>query len=255
MNKTHHILLLLIPTLWYCTSDKKQDTSNFEVPTQIVQTAEINTVNNKSMTMNASLSEYIAALLPEMESIPQDRKNQLKKIALYIRTKKQSNEPANLIFICTHNSRRSHLSQIWAEAAAQYYGIADHVNNYSGGTEATAFNPRAVAAIERAGFSVENPGGENPHYKVSYASGGPNIECFSKKYDDPANPSENFAAIMTCSDADKNCPFIPGASLRVPIPYEDPKNSDGTPEESETYDARCRQIATEIFYLMSQVEG
>ncbi|MFW5761624.1 MAG: protein-tyrosine-phosphatase [Cyclobacteriaceae bacterium] len=144
--------------------------------------------------------------------------------------------------------------QIWAATAAAYYGFAGEVNTYSGGPEATAFNPRAVASIERAGFNVHNPGDENPHYQVTYSNNGQVMECFSKKYDDPSNTSENFAAIMTCSDADKNCPFIPGASLRVPIPYVDPKEADGTDQEAAIYDERCKQIATEMFYLMSQVE-
>lgn len=189
-----------------------------------------------------------------MEAIPQERKEELNKIAQFVQTKKEAGEPANLIFICTHNSRRSHLSQIWSATAAAHYGIEEGINTYSGGTEATAFNPRAVAAIERAGFKVQNPGGDNPRYQVNYADNGQAMECFSKKFDDPANASENFAAIMTCSDADKNCPFIPGASIRVPIPYVDPKESDGTEQEAATYDERCKQIATEMFYLMSQVK-
>ena len=253
MKSTIYLLLSILPFLWNCSSENKQKISD-EANNQIVPVSEIKTENSNPMSMNAPLSEYIEGLLPDMEAIPQDRKNQLKKIALYVQTKKQSNEPANLIFICTHNSRRSHLSQIWSATAAQYYGVGDHIHNYSGGTESTAFNPRAVAAVERAGFYVKNPGGENPHYRVSFAENGPEIECFSKKYDDAANPSENFAAIMTCSDADKNCPFIPGASLRVPIPYEDPKNSDGSENETAVYDERCRQIAVEMFYMMSQVK-
>jgi arsenate reductase len=255
MKTTHYHYLLFITLLLSCSSENKQNSINTESEKLIVPVTEINMKIKHPMTMHAPLSNYIDGLLPEMDAIPQDRKNQLKKIALYIRTKKQSNEPANLIFICTHNSRRSHLCQIWAANAAQYYGVGENIFNYSGGTEATAFNPRAVAAVERAGFIVKNPGGENPHYSVSFAENGPEIVCFSKKYEDAANPTDNFAAIMTCSDADKNCPFIPGASLRLPIPYEDPKNSDGSENETEVYDERCRQIGAEMFYMMSQVKG
>jgi arsenate reductase (thioredoxin) len=205
--------------------------------------------------MYSELSTYIQQVASGMDAIPPERKKQLKKIALYVQTKKQSKEPANLTFICTHNSRRSHMSQIWAATAAAYYGIEAGIHTYSGGTEATAFNPRAVAAIQRAGFQVANPGGENPRYRVTFAEDGQAMECFSKKYDDPANAQENFAAVMTCSEADKNCPFIPGASLRIPIPYVDPKEADGTEQEAATYDERCRQIATEMFYTMAQVKA
>lgn len=207
----------------------------------------------ENIKMYPELSGYIESVVANMDAIPQERKNELKKIALFVKTKKQSNESANLTFICTHNSRRSHLSQLWASTAAAYYGIQEGINTYSGGTEVTAFNPRAVAAIERAGFEVQNPGGDNPHYQITFSENGQVMECFSKKYDHPTNADENFVAVMTCSEADKNCPFIPGASLRVPIPYEDPKESDGSEQETAIYDERCKQIATEMFYIMSQV--
>ena len=209
-------------------------------------------IKSKNM-MYPKLSTYIESVVAGLESIPQERKELLEKISTFIEGKRKSNEPTNLTFICTHNSRRSHLSQIWAATAAAYYGIEDGMNTYSGGTESTAFNPRAVAAIERAGFGVENPGGENPHYKVTYGEKGRVLECFSKKYDDPYNAKENFVAVMTCSHADQNCPIVFGASLRVAIPYVDPKESDGTDLESATYDERCKQIATEMFYMMSKV--
>jgi len=137
-------------------------------------------------------------------------------------------------------------------AAAAYFGV-DGVRTFSGGTEATAFNPRAVAAIERAGFVVESSGGNNPHYHVTFADSGPVLECFSKTYDHPCNPREGFAAVMTCSDADEACPVVFGAAMRSPIHYEDPKAADGTPEETSVYDARCLQIATEMLYLFSRV--
>jgi len=198
------------------------------------------------------LAAYTKALARESASIPEDRKLKLQKIALFVRSKRAAGEVAKLTFICTHNSRRSHMSQLWATVAAASYGV-DGVEAYSGGVEATAFNPRAVAALERAGFRIENPGGDNPHYRVRYAKNRPPVEAFSKKYDDPFNPREGFAAVMTCSHADKNCPSIAGASLRVAVPYEDPKVSDGTPDEARTYDERAKQIAVEMFYLFSRV--
>lgn len=204
--------------------------------------------------MYPKLASYIEEIKKDIAGIPEGRKEILQKIAAYIKKKKQSGESTNLVFICTHNSRRSHFSQIWSATAADYYQV-DNILTFSGGTEATAFNPRAVAAIERAGFKVVNPevNKENPFYHVSFSEDGPVLECFSKKYDHPVNPKNNFAAIMTCSEADENCPFIPGADLRVPTTYNDPKEADDTEAESAVYDERCRQIATEIFYIMSQV--
>ena len=144
------------------------------------------------------------------------------------------------------------MGQLWAAAAAAHSGI-DGVETYSGGTEATAFNPRAGAALERAGFVIDQPGGDNPHCKATVDEDGPVIECFSKTYDDPFNPTKGFAAIMTCSEADEACPVVLGAALRAPIQYEDPKVADGTPEEAVAYDERCLQIATEMLYLFSRV--
>ncbi|MAO65023.1 MAG: protein-tyrosine-phosphatase [Balneola sp.] len=204
--------------------------------------------------MYPKLKTYITELESSFDSIPTERKQQLKDVAEYIRSKNDTDDITKLNFICTHNSRRSHLAQIWTQTAANYYEIED-IETYSGGTEATAFNPRAVAAVERAGFKVNNPGGENPRYEVSYSERSEPMICFSKTFEDDFNPDKNFAAIMTCSDADENCPFVPGAEFRKPITYVDPKESDGTDREAEVYDERCRQIATEMFYMMNVVRS
>ncbi|MBO6585921.1 MAG: protein-tyrosine-phosphatase [Gracilimonas sp.] len=202
--------------------------------------------------MYSKLKEYIQKLESGYDSIPEQRKENLKKLSAYIKTKTENDQVAKLNYICTHNSRRSHLAQIWTAAAAHYYRI-DNIETYSGGTEATAFNTRAVAAIERAGFIVDNPGGGNPRYQITFSEEAASLTCFSKKFDDNVNPDTSFAAVMTCSDADKNCPFVPGTEFRIAVTYRDPKESDGTDKEKETYDERCFQIAKEMFYMMSKV--
>jgi len=202
--------------------------------------------------MYSKLKKSISDLTQNFDSIPDERKETLKEVAQYISDELTEKGEVKLNFICTHNSRRSHLAQIWTQTAANYYEI-EGVETYSGGTEATAFNPRAVAAIERAGFHVKNPVGENPRYEVKFSEDAKPMICFSKKFDDPENPEKNFAAIMTCSEADENCPFVPGTSFRKAVTYRDPKESDGTDHEKKTYDERCRQIGTEMFYMMSQV--
>lgn len=200
--------------------------------------------------MYPKLKTYISELESDFKSIPSFRKEDLRKVADYIRTKQENGKIAKLNFICTHNSRRSHLAQIWTAVAAAHYRV-DGIETYSGGTEATAFNPRAVAALKRAGLEVENPGGDNPLYKVWFDDDSDPMICFSKTFDDPFNPNSDFAAIMTCSDADENCPFVPGAEFRKPVTYRDPKESDGTDQEAEVYNERCRQIASEMFYMMT----
>jgi arsenate reductase len=203
--------------------------------------------------MRPPLGDYINRALTHIGEIPMTRARLLNDIAQFIVSKHAQGKIARLVFICTHNSRRSQMAQLWAAAAAAYHRIGD-VQTYSGGTEVTAFNPRAVAAVERAGFAVENPGGDNPHYRLAYADGGPVITCFSKQFDDSPNPAAHFAAVMTCSDADAACPFVPGAETRVRLTYEDPKVADGLPEQDMVYDQRCMQIATEMLYLFSHVD-
>ena len=167
--------------------------------------------------LHPKLQSYVEEVVVGFATIPEDRKRRLRQLASFIQEKHTSDETAHLTYICTHNSRRSHMSQLWAATAAAWYGIED-VGTFSGGTEATAFNPRAVAALERAGFAIDDPGGDNPRYGVSYGPNEPVMECFSKKYDDPPNPAEGFAAVMTCSQADKSCPIVFGAGTRVAIP-------------------------------------
>ena len=204
--------------------------------------------------LNNLLITYLKNAESHIDSIPAERKEKLNVLVEYIQMKKDKNEPSKLIFICTHNSRRSHLSQIWAKVAAEYYGLGNFVEEFSGGTEATAFNPRAIAAIERTGLKAINLGGENPRIEIIYKEDKNPIICFSKRYNATYNPQEKFAAIMTCSDADQNCPVVLGAEKRISLPYVDPKISDGTPEESKVYDERCLQIAIEQLYVFSKIK-
>lgn len=184
--------------------------------------------------------------------VPTERKQLLAQLADYIVLKMSQKEPINLVYVCTHNSRRSHFGQVWAAVAAAYYGF-NNVHTFSGGTEATAFNKNAIAALESSGFEITPEANEeNAVYKVQF---GDKLftNCFSKVVADKANPIANFAAIMTCSDADENCPFIPGVELRIGTTYEDPKIADGTPQQAEKYKERSLQIATECLYLFSLV--
>lgn len=206
-----------------------------------------------------SLTKYVKGLDTEFESISEERADALHRIGDYILEELADDQTARVLFICTHNSRRSQLGQVWLQTAAYYYGV-EGISTSSGGTEGTAFNPRAIAALERAGFEVDkNPGPdndkENPQYLVKLSSKLPGILTYSKKYSDPFNPQEDFTALMVCSEADKSCPFVPGADARFSLPYEDPRYYDNTPAEQEQYDARCRQIATEMFFLMGYVKG
>jgi arsenate reductase (thioredoxin) len=200
-----------------------------------------------------SLAKYVVARAAEFDHVSADRRAKLDELAAHIRMQRDAGEPVRLVFICTHNSRRSHMTQLWAAAAAATYGIGD-VETFSGGTEATAFNPRAVAALERAGFEIKTsaPSDANPKYLVRLSPDSDTLECFSKIYDQAPNPTSDFCAVMTCSAADEACPSVPGATLRLAIPYDDPKVADGRADEAATYDERCAQIAREMLFAFAR---
>lgn len=203
--------------------------------------------------MNAKIKDYLNELTQHFDTISQERKTILEQISSYIRSKVEQDKPVNLVYICTHNSRRSHLGQIWAKVSSDYFNISN-VNTFSGGTEATAFNINAISALQRVGFNIQKTtNSENPIYHVYHNEGGEPSICFSKVYDNPQNPGSEFAAVMTCSDAEENCPFIPGVELRVGTTYDDPKAFDNTPLQDQKYDERCRQIALETLYAFSMV--
>jgi arsenate reductase len=172
----------------------------------------------------------------------------------YIQDKVTNQREIRLNLICTHNSRRSHLAQVWAQTAAAYYSI-QNVFCYSGGTEATALFPIVAQTLAQSGFKIKTIAtGDNPIYAIKYGENQNPIIGFSKTYDDDFNPQSEFAAILTCSQADVGCPFIAGAEKRIPITFEDPKEYDSTTQQAEKYQERSLQIATEMFYVFSQIK-
>jgi protein-tyrosine phosphatase/arsenate reductase len=203
--------------------------------------------------MYLSIKSFCNNLTPLFTEISEDRKQLLQKISNYIQTKKDGNQPINLVYVCTHNSRRSHFGQVWAAVAAHYFGVKN-VHTFSGGTEATAFNANAINALRKIGFEITDDGQPiNPTYTVKFAEDD-FTTCFSKVYNHPQNPQQNFAAIMTCSDAEQNCPFIPGVELHIGTTYNDPKAFDNTPQQDAAYTERATQIALECLYVFSLVK-
>lgn len=190
----------------------------------------------------------------DIKNISTERQTILQPLIDFIQAKVSSQEEIRLNLICTHNSRRSHLSQVWAQTAAAYFNIKN-VFCYSGGTEATALFPMAAKTLEKSGFKIKTISeGSNPIYAIKYSENEHPIIGFSKTYDDDFNPQSKFAAILTCSQADGGCPFIAGAEKRIPITFEDPKAFDNTPQQAEKYQERSLQIASEMLYVFSQIK-
>tara|TARA_R110002073_G_scaffold133093_2_gene280119 strand:+ start:1051 stop:1683 length:633 start_codon:yes stop_codon:yes gene_type:complete len=209
-------------------------------------------ITTKTMVFQ-EIEKSIKALHPQ--TISNERKAILQPLTEFIQSKVSKGQDIRINFICTHNSRRSHLSQVWAQTMANYFNIKN-VFCYSGGTEATALFPMVVETLKTSGFQINKISeNQNPVYSIKYAHNEHPIIGFSKKLDDDFNPKSEFAAIMTCDSANEACPFVPGAEKRIPITFEDPKAFDGTPQQEEKYKERSLQIATELFYVFSQINS
>ncbi len=207
-------------------------------------------------TINHQLFPALQANIERLDfsELNAQRKHHLTPLAAYIQSKVNEGMPVLLNFVCTHNSRRSHLSQIWAQALSAHYQIPQ-VYCYSGGSEATALFPLITQTLETQGFQVAQiSDGTIPIYSIKYAENAHPVIGFSKVYDDAFNPKSGFAAILTCSQADADCPHIAGAEMRFPIPYQDPKEFDRSPLQREKYLECSVQIATELSFVFSQLK-
>ncbi len=209
------------------------------------------------MTKPSILFQEIDNLIKHLkpETIIDERKAILNQLIEFIQEKVSNDQEIRINFICTHNSRRSHLSQVWAQTLAYYFNIKN-VFCYSGGTESTALFKMVAKTLQNSGFKIQVLSeGNNPIYSIKYSENKHPIIGFSKKHDAEFNPKSKFVAIMTCSQADGGCPFIAGAEKRIPITFEDPKVFDNTPQQAEKYNERSLQIATELFYVFSQISS
>ncbi len=204
--------------------------------------------------MNPNLQQYLREREAEFDAIAPERRQSLAPLVDFLQARLHDHAPIALLFVCTHNSRRSQIAQAAAIAAAVEVGLPD-LSAYSGGTEATAFFPRAVEALRGAGFLIEAIGdGPNPRYNLRLENEGRGFEFYSKQFAAPPNPQRGFAAVMVCSEADAACPYVPGAAARISLPYEDPKLFDETAQADAKYAERCADIFREILWAFRQAK-
>jgi arsenate reductase len=213
------------------------------------------------LKMYAAIQRTLGEFEGATESLPAERMARLRGIAEWIRRQREQGREAHLVFICTHNSRRSQFAQVWAQVAAHKNGLND-VRAWSAGTEATAVAGPVIETLEAQGFRMDGAGDFDiegnriqTEYLVNFDDAVSPVHLYSKTIDEPDNPAGDFAAIMVCSDADENCPFVPGAAVRFSLPFEDPKVSDGTADEAKTYFERSKEIAREMMVVMKTAAG
>jgi len=211
-------------------------------------------MNTKPSILYPKLHSICKEFEQQYDLIPEERKTQLRLLSNYISRKIKEEKTVKLVVICTHNSRRSHLGQLWLAVGADYFQLPD-IQTFSGGTEATAFNIRAVRALQNIGFDIhtENNENDNPLYDIRWKSDMLPYKAFSKKYEDFPNPKKRFAAIMVCTSADEGCPVVQGCDFRISLPYDDPKAFDDTTLEAAKYTERAHQIGREMFFVLSEI--
>jgi hypothetical protein len=203
--------------------------------------------------MNIELETLIDEISQDEGAISRERKSELEEIANLIIDHLFVEDLLEIIVVCTHNSRRSQLGEVWINTLAQYFGMDENIIAYSGGMEETAFNIRMVNALTNCGFEIiQTEGGENPRYNLSNTEL-KNHLYFSKKYDAQMNPKSGFMAFMVCDHADENCPIVHGMKYRIPLRYKDPKEFDDTEFESEAYTNKIKEIGRELYYLMNTI--
>lgn len=186
-------------------------------------------------------------------TIDKVRENILQDIASSIAQYLKEEKRVNLNFICTHNSRRSQLAQVWASFASNYFNLTS-IESFSGGTAITAFYRNTIKTLQEAGFTFQllEFSHQNPEYLITYEGCKNPIVGYSKLFDDHYN-KKPFIAITTCAAADANCPYISDALQKFHLPYNDPKNFDNTLYQSEKYLEINRHIAGEIYYIFNNI--
>lgn len=204
---------------------------------------------------NEDLMKYCGSVEAEFNHIPDSSKMKLIEAGKYIISRLEEGNEARISFVCEHNSRMSHLGQIWTRMATLYYEI-ENIESFSGGTTPTYVNHRILNALDHTGFKISETGmaGHGPKYLLD--SGNPEnaFEIFSKRYDHHMNPDTAYIAVSLCYNTEECCPISGGADLQLSMPYEDLQPWDNTPSESVRYDEQCRIIARDMFYMIDYVK-
>ena len=199
--------------------------------------------------LHKEINQLCSTILNDIRTkISSERRSILEAIAQEINSELKIGNTVKLVYLCTHNSRRSHFSQVWGCLASVLFGYKE-IETYSGGTVATACHPYTIEALRQLGFKITcaDLEADNPHYKVYYSTDN-FIDCYSKANTDNELPQSDFIAIMTCADSDDNCPLVPGAKKRFSTTYDDPKEFDDAPNPVMHYKERSLQIAQEALY-------
>ncbi len=176
------------------------------------------------------LSEYVKEL--EKFSLEDFQKVRVKKIAKTLKNEIKSYN--SIVFVCTHNSRRSQFCQVWSQILSDIYKL--NLSFQSAGVIKTEVYVEVIRSLQRAGVDIDETG--------TILINNKQVSLFSKSLDEINLKA--FISMMTCSDAEKSCPTDPRSKKNISLFYPDPKRFDGTKDEIKEYDFTCKSIAAEI---------
>lgn len=117
--------------------------------------------------------------------------------------KKQLHKKA--LFICTHNSARSHMAEGFLNAL---YG--DRYSAFSAGTEPSKVNPYAVRVLQEIGIDIS--------------------DHRSKSVDEFVDQDLDYV-VTVCDHAKEACLFFPGGRRAMHKGFQDPASAAGTEQE------------------------
>jgi arsenate reductase len=137
----------------------------------------------------------------------------------YRRCKEVRIRKTKVLFLCTGNSARSQMAEIFLRKHA-----GDRFEVYSAGLEPKGINPYTVRVMEEIGFSLD---GQDSKSLTEYMG------------------QVHFGYLITvCADAEEKCPSVfPGMGQRLHWGFEDPAIFVGSEEETLS---KFREIRDQI---------
>ena len=169
----------------------------------------------------------------------QKRKKRLDNIASVIN--ENLNKTRSIVFLCTHNSRRSQICEVWGKVFAEIYRKKININ--SAGAFKTVVHSQVYESIVKCGLVVDNKK-EIFFDKKKFKLNSKTIDSLTMK---------NFIAVMTCSNAEKSCPNDPRSIRNIKMFFNDPRIYDETDKMSREYLNTTIYIAEELNYIFKNI--
>ena len=135
------------------------------------------------------------------------------------------NSKISVLFICTHNSCRSHIAEgiLNSMFGSRYKG-------FSAGLKKTQVNPYAVEVMKEIGID---------------------LSMHSSKTLDKFSGEEFDIVVTVCDNARENCPFFPGKKV-IHKSFKDPSEFEGSIEDTlEVFRETRDEIKSWIFRYFS----